>query len=181
MKHPSTKSMLLCALFAAITAVCSQLALPLPFTPVPVNLATLPVLLCGAVLGAKRGLVSQTVYVLLGAIGLPVFSKMAGGLSVLAGPTGGYLAGYILAAWLTGLLVDKNPGKLYIPPIAMVCGLAVCYVFGTAWYIILTKSTVPQALLLCVIPFLPGDALKITVASLLTPKIRKYAQRPAGR
>lgn len=181
MKKPSTKSMLLCALFAAMTAILSQLALPLPFTPVPVNLATLSVLLCGAVLGAKRGLVSQTVYVLLGAIGLPVFSKMTGGLSVLAGPTGGYLIGYILAAGLTGLMVDKCPQKLYIPPISMVCGLAICYAFGTAWYVILTKSAIPQALLMCVVPFLPGDALKIIAASFLTPKLRQYAQKPAGQ
>lgn len=181
MKNISTKSMLLCALFAAMTAVLSQIVLLLPFTPVPVNLATLAVLLGGAVLGAKRGLLSQLIYVLLGAIGLPVFSKMAGGFMVLAGPTGGYLLGYIFAAGLTGLLVDKLPQKPFFPPIAMLCGLAVCYLFGTAWYVFLTNSAIPQALLLCVVPFLPGDAFKILVAALLTPKLRKTAQNPTGR
>lgn len=181
MRKAKTKSMLLCAMFAAMTAVFSQIALPLPFTPVPVNLATLAVLLGGAVLGAKRGFASQLVYVCLGAIGLPIFTKMAGGFMVLTGPTGGYLIGYILAAGLTGLLVDKLPQKPYFSPIAMVCGIIVCYAFGTVWYVILTKSAVPQALLLCVVPFLPGDAVKIAVASLLTPKLRKLAQTSAGR
>lgn len=177
MTKNKTKSMLLCALFAAMTAVFSQIVLALPFTPVPINLATLAVILSGAVLGAKRGTVSQLVYVFLGAIGLPIFTKMAGGFMVLVGPTGGYLAGYILMAGLTGLLVEKLPQKPYVPPIAMLCGTAVLYTFGTAWYVILSKSAIPQALLLCVVPFLPGDALKIVVASLLTPKLRKLAGR----
>ena len=181
MRKAKTKSMLLCAMFAAMTAVFSQIALPLPFTPVPVNLATLAVLLGGAVLGAKGGVISQLVYVCLGAVGLPVFTKMTGGVMVLAGPTGGYLIGYILAAGLAGLLTDKLPRRPYVLPIAMICAIAICYLFGTAWYVILTKSAITQALLLCVVPFLPGDALKIAVASLLTPKLRKTIRSSAGR
>ena len=98
--------MALCGLFAALMAICSFISIPLGFTPVPVNLGTLGVFLTGGVLGRKYGTVSMTVYVLLGAVGVPVFAGFRGGLSVLVGPTGGYIIGYIAAAFLIGWLVD---------------------------------------------------------------------------
>ena len=105
--YSRTANLALCGLFAAITAVCSYVSIPLGFTPVPVNLATLAVFLAGGILGSRYGTISLAVYTLLGAAGIPVFSEFRGGLGVLAGPTGGYIIGYIAAAFLTGLIVEK--------------------------------------------------------------------------
>ena len=159
-----TRNLILCALFAALTAVLSQIAIPIQ--PVPVNLATFSVFVAGGVLGAKRGAISQAVYVLLGAVGLPVFSSFSGGMGILFGPTGGYIVGYVAAAWLVGLLSARCHGKAYWFALSMAGGLALCYLLGTAWYMVVS-------LLLCVVPFLPGDAAKIAVAALLVPVLRK--------
>ena len=87
--------MTLTALLAAVTAACSWISVPLPFTPVPINLATLAVFLAGGLLGAKYGSISIITYVLLGAIGVPVFNSFTGGIGIITGPTGGYIIGYI--------------------------------------------------------------------------------------
>ena len=163
-----TRKMILCALFAALTAVCSQISLPLPFTPVPVNLATLSVIMAGTLLGAKSGALSQCVYLLAGAVGLPVFSRFSGGLGILIGATGGYLVGYPIAALLTGYFCKKLHTFRIGSALAMAAGILVCYAIGTLWYIILTHTPPIGALLACVIPFLPCDALKIAAALFLT-------------
>jgi biotin transport system substrate-specific component len=107
-RKTTIQAYLLCALFAALTAICSQIMIPLPFTPVPINLAYLAVLVCGGALGPKKGAIAMTVYVLLGAIGVPVFHGLTGGLGVLAGPTGGYIIGYIPMALVMGLLAKRS-------------------------------------------------------------------------
>jgi len=171
---------ILCALFAALTAVCTFINIPLPFTPIPINLATLSVFLAGGLLGAKYGLISQIVYILIGCIGLPVFSNYQGGLGVLVGPTGGYLAGYVAAAFVVGMILKtvlKNEGstKIQIVKIALACmvGMVTYFTLGTIWFMILTKTGLIAALMTCVIPFLLGDAFKITAATLLIIKLRK--------
>ena len=166
-----TRNLILCALFAALTAVLSQIAIPIQ--PVPINLATFSVFVAGGVLGAKRGAISQAVYVLLGAVGLPVFSSFSGGMGILFGPTGGYIVGYVAAAWLVGLLSAGCHGKAYWFALSMGGGLALCYLLGTAWYMVVAHTGLVESLLLCVVPFLPGDAAKIAVAALLVPVLRK--------
>ena len=106
--YSKTTYLALCGLFAAIMAVCSMITIPLGFTPVPVNLGTLGVFLTGGILGKKYGTVSMSVYVLIGAIGIPVFAGFRGGLGVLAGPTGGYIIGYIVAVFLIGLMIEAS-------------------------------------------------------------------------
>lgn len=175
MKKLSTQKLSSCALFCALTAVFSQISLPLPFTPVPVNLATLAVLMAGGLLGASGGGWSMAAYLLLGFAGLPVFSGFRGGAAALVGPTGGYLAGYLAAALVTGLLLSPRETRLFPHALAMGIGTIVCYIFGTAWFIILTHCGIPAALGMCVLPFLPGDALKIAAASLLCVRIKKAA------
>ena len=101
-RYSKTTYLALCGLFAALMAICSFITIPLGFTPVPVNLGTLGVFLAGGILGRKYGTISIAVYVLLGAVGVPVFAGLRGGLGVLAGPTGGYIIGYIVAAFLAG-------------------------------------------------------------------------------
>lgn len=176
-----TTMMALCGLFAAIAAVCSWISIPLGFTPVPVNLGTLAVYLCGALLGPKYGPLSLTVYALAGAVGVPVFSGFRGGLSVLAGPTGGYIIGYILAAFIIGLIIaaatrtERSTAVAVASyAFAMVCGMAACYALGTAWFMISTHTGFAAAMVSCVIPFLPGDALKITAATILARKLKKF-------
>ncbi|MBC8528375.1 biotin transporter BioY [Christensenellaceae bacterium NSJ-44] len=170
MKKLSTRTLILCAIFAALTAVFSQIAIPLPM--VPINLAMLAVFIAGGVLGPWVGALSQVVYVLLGAIGLPVFSQFTGGLGIIVGPTGGYIAGYVVAALITGLTVQKWCSPLPLA-LGMVAGLAACYALGTAWFMVVTGSALGAALMTCVVPFLIGDAVKIAVAAMLSPRLRR--------
>lgn len=179
-RYSRTTYLALCGLFAAIMAVCSFITIPLGFTPVPINLGTLGVFLAGGILGRKNGTISIGVYVLIGAVGIPVFAGFKGGLGVLAGPTGGYIIGYIIAAFIIGLMIDaffdeEEPlGRQYLVcVIAMIAGLMACYALGTLWFIISTGTGVWASLIACVFPFLPGDALKIAAATLLVQRLRK--------
>jgi len=165
---------IMCALFAALTAVCSQIMIPLPFTPVPINLALLAVWICGGLLGAKKAAISMLVYILLGAVGVPVFVGFNAGLGALAGPTGGYIIGYLPSAVVMGLVVANTVHKNYF--ITIVRGLpamAVCYACGTAWFMITTGTGLIESLILCVIPFIPGDVLKVVAASVVCKALRK--------
>lgn len=168
-----TKMMILCALFAALTAVCSMISIPLPFTPVPINLATLSVFLAGGLLGSRYGFLSQLVYVILGAVGLPVFHNFSGGFGIITGPTGGYIIGYAAAAWLIGFLAEKTGRGFYRNIIGMAAGLAVCYGLGTLWFMVLTSTGLVAALMLCVVPFLIGDAVKIAAGAILVKKLHR--------
>ena len=168
-----TNRMILYALFAALTAICSMISIPLPFTPIPINLATLSIFLAGGLLGAKGGTVSQTVYVLLGAVGLPVFHSFTGGLGVLTGPTGGYIIGYIVAAFMIGFMINKIGYRYVWISISMIVGIAACYALGTLWFIVSTHTGLAEALMLCVVPFLIGDAIKIVIGTVLVKKLYK--------
>ena len=163
-----------CALFTAFTAICSQIQIPIP--PIPINLGLLAVFLAGALLGAKYGACSILVYVLLGAVGVPVFVGMKGGLATLTGATGGYIIGYVACAWITGFIIKRVKNKFYLVAGAMALGLAVCYAFGTIWYMYISGNPLQVALGYCVLPFLPGDAGKIVVATLLTKRLRKIIE-----
>ena len=159
------------ALFAALTAVFAQLAIPI--NPVPITLGTLAVLLAGGFLGKKYGALSMLLYVLLGVLGIPVFSMMRSGFAALVGPSGGFIIGFIFMALIMGItaeLFGEHYGKLCIGGII---GTAACYLLGIIWFVILTGKGIQSALAVCVIPFLPGDAAKILIASFLIKKYRK--------
>lgn len=174
MKKMKTNELSICALFAALTAVLSQIAIPLE--PVMINLATFSVFLAGALLGAKLGAISQGVYVLMGAVGIPVFSMFRGGPGVLFGPTGGYIAGYILAAGLIGFIIEQYGNKLCVLLLAMFAGFLTYMTAGTCWYMFITQSDLKTALMVCVVPFLLGDALKLIVAALVAYRLRAMVQ-----
>ena len=161
-----------CALFAALTAVCSQLAIPMPWG-VPINLALFAVYMAGTMLGPVWGAASQLVYLLLAAVGVPVMAGMQGGPAVLLGKTGGYVLGYIFAALITALISKALGRKFWSLCVAMVVGCAACYVLGTIWFMVLTGLDLPTSLTYCVIPYLPGDVIKIALASLLTIQLDK--------
>lgn len=179
MQHQVLLDMIYIAMFAAIIAVCAQIQLPIG--PVPFTLQTLGVFVASAMLGAKRGTLSVLVYILLGAIGVPVFAGFSGGFSVLIGSTGGYIIGFILTALVTGILSDLLGRKLWVLIVGMIAGLALCYVFGTAWFIIVMNNQgnamdIATALSYCVIPFLIPDAAKIAVATVLVNRLDKIVK-----
>ena len=178
MKNSNARSLVFCALFTALIAVFSQLQLPIG--PVPVSLATLGVMLCGLLLGWRHGALAVGAYILLGAVGVPVFAGFQGGVGRLAGPTGGYIAGYLFYALLSGLHMPLLQERFLGRCALLLLGTAACYLLGTAWFVHISGRSVGESLALCVIPFLPGDAAKILLASFLAPRLRRALNIGAG-
>lgn len=171
MRTAFSQKLTLAALLSALLAILSQIQIPMP--PVPISLSLLAVYLAGALLGRRWGATSAGVYVALGAAGVPVFSGFSGGLSALLGPTGGFLAGYILCAWLVGLLTQKTGFSRRSLLLSMAVGTAACYASGTLWFVLSTGTALRAALAVCVLPFLPGDLIKILLASSLCLRLQK--------
>lgn len=165
----STQGLMLSALFTAAIAVCSQLMIPLPM--VPINLALLAVYLCGAVLPPLYSTLSVAAFLLLGMVGVPVFAGLKGGVGALFGMTGGYLLGYLLCVLIIGFLRNRLLPTLWGRVAMFSAGLAVCYALGTVWFMAVTGHSLSKSLALCVWPFLPGDAVKIALAAVLTPRL----------
>ncbi|GBD10276.1 Biotin transporter BioY [Candidatus Thermoflexus japonica] len=155
-----------------LTALMAQITIPLPFTPVPITGQTLAVLLVGAALGSRRGALSMAAYVLEGALGLPVFAGGTAGLKRLTGPTGGYLIGFIAAAFVTGWLAERGWDRRPLSTaLAMLTGNTVIYLFGLPWLaLFLGGFSGPKgALALGLLPFIPGDLSKLALAAFLLP------------
>lgn len=172
-----TKQMVLIALMTAVTCVLGPLSIPLPFSPVPISLTNFAIFLAIFVLGMKSGTISFIIYLLLGAVGVPVFSSFRGGLQVLAGPTGGYLIGFIFLALIMGFALDHFDRKLVPTIIGMIIGMAVCYAFGTVWLAKLLSLSFKEGLMMGVIPYLAGDAAKIIIAAIVGPKLYGATQK----
>ncbi|MDI3506462.1 MAG: biotin transport system substrate-specific component [Methanomicrobiaceae archaeon] len=145
--------------FIALIAAGSWLSIPLP--PVPLTLQTLFVLLAGIVM-KRCGVIPVTLYVLLGAAGLPVFHNGAAGLGILLGPTGGFLVGFIPAALITGVAYEHKSTKIRVS--GLFAATAVTYVFGVAWLSFSASLSISQAILLGVAPFIVGDVVKAAAA-----------------
>lgn len=167
----SVKSMVFIAIFAAIICVAAPFSVPMPGL-VPISLATFAVYLAGGLLGGKRAVIAVALYIMIGAVGLPVFSGFSGGFAKLLGVTGGYIIGYIPCALLTGIFSDIPSKGHWTAPVGMVLGTLACYIFGTAWFMVATGSELLPALMSCVIPFLIGDAIKIVCASAITMPLK---------
>ena len=172
-----TKQMVLIALMTAVTCVLGPLSIPLPFSPVPISLTNFAIFLAIFILGMKSGTISFIIYLLLGAVGVPVFSSFRGGLQVLAGPTGGYLIGFIFLALIMGFALDHFDRKLLPTIIGMIIGMVVCYAFGTVWLAKLLSLSFKEGLMMGVIPYLPGDAAKIIIAAIVGPKLYGATQK----
>lgn len=171
MRAKTTQRLTLAALMGALCAVLSQIQIPLP--PVPLSLSLVAVYLAGALLGSAWGAAAIGGYVLLGAIGVPVFAGFSGGISVLFGPTGGYIFGYVLCAALTGRIVRSLGFSRRALWFSMAAGTLLCYALGTSWFMLTSGTGLWGALGACVLPFLPGDALKIALAVSLCIKLQK--------
>ena len=152
--------------FALLTWAGARIRVPLPFTPVPGTLQTLSVLLAGALLGARAGASSQVAYLLMGLSGLPVFALPGAGPGYLLGPTGGYLVGFVAAAWVTGWATRALPrlGGLRLP-LALLAGSACLYVCGLAWLTIVLRGDLGAAIRTGLLPFVLFDLAKIAVAA----------------
>ncbi len=162
----------LIVLFSGFVALTARISIPLPFTAVPITGQTLGVLLTGAVLGSRRGALALGLYLLEGAIGLPVFAPsavLAPGIGRLLGPTGGYLLAYPFAAGIVGWLAERGwDRRLWWTAVAMIVGNLVIYTFGIAWLSIFLGN-VQRALTVGLLPFIPGDLIKIAIAALVLP------------
>ena len=166
------------ALMTALICVAGPLSISIG--PIPITLSNFAVYLAAAVLGAKGGTIAVALYLLIGAVGVPVFSGFSGGLQKLMGGTGGYLVGYIPGAWIGGLAVkpgQTQPDKKWLLPLNLVLGTLVIYILGTAWFMLQTGNNLASAMGLCVLPFLPGDAAKIVATTLLAWPIRRAIYR----
>ena len=168
----------LAALFAALIAGGTFVAVPLPFSPVPIVLQNLFVVLAGLVLGPALGASAVALFLAAGALGLPVFAGASGGLAHFAGPTGGFLAGYLLAALAAGLAAGRPAAGAPLPfprfAFAAALGLLAVYLPGVAWLSRFTGSW-PRAFAAGVLPFLPGDAVKACIAAGAAGRLRRAA------
>lgn len=160
-----------------VIAWCAQIRILLPFSPVPITGQTFAVLMIGALFGARRGAVAVIAYLIEGGLGLPVFA-VGGGFSVLLGPTGGYLIGFVVAAWVVGLLAEKGwDRRAWSTVAAMVLGNMAIYAFGLLWLCCLMGAG-RRALAVGLYPFIAGDIVKIMLAAVVLPagwKLLGYA------
>jgi len=167
----SIRNMIFTALFAAV--ICAVAPFSIFIGPVPITFSTLVIYFAAGVLGWKYGVLSITLYILLGAIGLPVFTGFEGGFHKIIGVTGGYIIGYIPCVFATGMITGVFRKKLWAYVFGMVIGTILLYTCGTAWFIFQTGNSLAASLTLCVIPFLPGDTIKIILARVVTPQLQR--------
>ena len=178
MSNRKIKDLSLIALFSAIIVICSLITIP---SAIPFTLQTFAIFLCLNILGAKKGIISILIYILLGVVGLPVFSGFSGGLGALFNVTGGYIIGFIFSAltyWLITSIFNKKPRKT-VNLIASFSGLIVCYIFGTLWYILLfikNGDTInfTSAFSICVLPFIIPDIFKTVSSVVISEKVKKH-------
>ncbi len=174
----SARELTAVALFTALTAICSQISIPLPFSPVPITLSIFPIFLGALLLGAKCAVLSQLAYVLLGVCGAPVFAGLTGGLAAVTGPKGGYIVSYIVISLVMGYLADKRrAATVRSDLLLMLLGLAICYGLGSAWLAYSIGRDFVTALGMGALPFIPLDLVKIGVSAVLARQLRSALTR----
>lgn len=167
------------ALMSGVLCVIAPFTVPAPFSPVPFSFALFGVYLAALLLGAGKGTLCVLVYLILGAVGLPVFAGFSGGAGVLFGPTGGYLLGYLICALLTGALTQRKEYSFFGYALILGTGTLFCYAIGTLWFVWImgTTYTFTEALLICVVPYLAVDVIKILAAAAVAPPVKKIVRR----
>jgi biotin transport system substrate-specific component len=167
----------LTALFAALIAAGTFVAIPLPASPVPIVLQNLFILLAGLILGPALGSAAVGLYLIAGAIGVPIFAGGSGGFVKFMGPTGGFLLGYLLVALFAGLIAGRpSAGKntpLWRLFIAAFVGIFASYILGVPWLKVVLDTTWPEAFVMAMLPFIIGDSIKAVVAALIAPRLRR--------
>ena len=178
MNNAKIKDLVLISLFSAVIVICSLITIP---SAIPFTLQTFAVFLCLNILGAKRGIISIIIYILLGIVGLPVFSGFNGGIGALFNVTGGFIFGFILSAlvyWIITIIFRSKSGKA-VNFIASFSGLLVCYMSGTVWYVLFFVNngesiSFISAITVCVLPFIIPDILKILLSITISERIKKH-------
>lgn len=170
-----TKSMVICAVFSAI--LCIFCVLTVPIGAVPVSLATFAVMLTAIILGPKKSSISVIIYILLGSVGLPVFSGFRGGFQVLVGPTGGYIWSYIFMALLIGGVTEKCVNSKPIALVGCIFGTVICYIFGTVQFVLVQNTSFISALSVCVLPFIPFDIIKAVLAVFIGAAVKSRLRK----
>lgn len=177
MPSKDLQSIVYASLFAALIACGAFLAVPIPISPVPIILQNLFVLLAGLLLGGRWGLASVAIYILAGAVGLPVFTGGKGGVAHFLGPTGGYLVGFAAAVFATGSIARQTETSTGRDITAVIVGTLCVYAFGVPWLKAVTGMPWEKAFLAGMVPFLPGDGLKAASAVILARALRPVIQR----
>lgn len=171
-KKLNIKDIVLITLMTAVLCVISPFQIIIPFSVVPISLATFGIYLTVYILGMKKGIISVALYVLLGFVGMPVFTGFGGGVAKVLGPTGGYIIGYIFLALIEGFFIDKYKEE-WCKVLGMIIGTIVLYLFGTYWLMHQSNMTFIEGLTVGVIPFILGDICKIAFAVVIGNKIIK--------
>ncbi|MBB5194775.1 biotin transporter BioY [Anaerocolumna cellulosilytica] len=172
-----TKDITLIGLMTAILCILGPLTIPLPFSVVPISFTNLVLYITVFLLGWKKGTISYLIYLLIGFVGVPVFSGFSGGPGKVLGPTGGYLLGFLFLAIISGIFNEQFRGKIYMYALGMTVGLFVTYTLGTAWLAYQLDLSFMAGLFSGVIPYIPGDLMKIAAALLLGPLLHKRIAR----
>jgi len=159
------------SIYTALMCIFAQISIPTP--PIPFTLSLLVIFIISIVLPLKISLVSVSLYIILGALGLPVFAMFRGGVSVLAGPTGGYIFAYPLMVLIIGLFSQIKKFRYLFNFVGMFIALVVCYLLGSLWFSFVMMVSLKEALILCVVPFIWFDIIKIILAGLVSPLIKK--------
>ncbi len=171
------KSLVFVALFAALTAACGFISFPTPVTVVPIVLQNMMAVINGLLLGPVLGTASTVLFIVVGILGLPVFSGGTGGLVKLTGPTGGFIIGYAIASLVAGLILGRPRIDKVRPvwriAVASVCAFVIMYVPGVIHFMRVMEKTFSETMALCVTPFIIGDTIKIIVSILVTIPLRK--------
>ncbi len=168
----TVKNMCYVGLFTAVIAIMAQISIPMPLG-VPMTMQTFAITLAAIILGAKLSTISSLIYILLGAIGLPVLAGFSGGISKFVGPTGGFLISFPIMAFIIGYAVDHRNAFKGAFVVGLIAGTVVNYIVGIAMFCILTQSSVAVGFTACVLPFIPTAIIKAILAALIGFPIRK--------
>lgn len=164
------------ALFAALIAVLGLVSIPLPISPVPITGQSLAIMLTGSILNARQAAFSVLTFLLIGAVGVPVFAGMTGGIGILVGPRGGYLLGYLVGAVVIALLKREN-SKWRLALANVVGGILIVYAFGVPWLHFVTGMGLEKAFMVGALPFIPGDLFKAFAATLIAVAVNRQLQK----
>lgn len=174
----NTKDITYISIFIAIISICSWISIPMV---IPFTLQTFAIFITVGILGTRRSFIAIIIYILIGALGVPVFANFSSGVSSIVGPTGGYLVGFLLIALITGKLMEILPKKNIYQIISMIIGLIFCYTFGTLWFVYAftnsdTSMGILKVLSLCVIPFIIPDLIKIVIGNIVINRVKKFVK-----
>lgn len=172
----SIKEMSVIAIFTALTAVMAQISIPLPFSPVPITFQLFAIFLSSFILESKLATASQIIYVMLGAIGIPVFANFSGGLHSIVGPTGGFIISFPITAFIASK-VSENKKSLFVLILGLIASLMVCYSMGVIQLSFITKISISKSIMIAVVPFIPLDVIKICLAYVLGIRIKSSLRK----